>query len=52
MTPHVSAGERSGSHSGSRSWGDIDDDVTAAVGGEAPFEGILNALFFSSCQYL
>ena len=48
MTPHASAGEPSGSHSGSRSLGDIDDDVTTAVGGEAPPEGILNALFFLS----
>ena len=29
-----------------RSLGDIDDDTTGAVGGEAPPEGILNALFF------
>ena len=44
--PHAPAGEPSGSHSGSRSLGDIDDDTTAAVGGEAPPEGILNAPFF------
>ena len=50
--PHASIGEPSGSHYGSLSLGDIDDDVTAAIGGEAPPEGILNALFFSSCQYL
>ena len=46
MTPDSPAGEPSGSHSGSRSLGDIDDDTTGAVGGEAPPEGILNALFF------
>ena len=45
--PHAPTGEPSGSHSGSLSLGDIDDDVTAATGGEAPSEGILNALFFS-----
>ena len=46
-TPHTPAGEPSGSHSGSLSLGDIDDDATAAIGGEAPPKGILNALFFS-----
>ena len=47
MTPHAPAGEPSGSHSGSFSLDDIDDDVAAAIGGEAPPEGILNALSFS-----
>ena len=45
-TPHAPAGGPSGSHSGIRSLRDIDDDTTGAVGGEAPPEGILNALFF------
>ena len=44
--PHAVTGEPSGSHSGSRSLGDIDDDTTGAIGGEAPPKGILNALFF------
>ena len=44
--PHAPAREPSGSHSGSLSLGDIDDDTTAAISGEAPLEGILNALFF------
>ena len=46
-TPHAPAGEPSGNHSGIFSLDDIDDDVAAAIGGEAPPEGILNALFFS-----
>ena len=45
-TPHAPAGEPNGSHSGSLSLGDIDDDTIAAIGGEAPPEGILNVLFF------
>ena len=44
--PHTPAGEPNGSHSGSLSLGDIDDDATTAIGGEATLEGILNALFF------